>query len=270
MKKSEVQIFTTALAMNKDQRRFVADKYKDSLEEQKLVNLHVINCITQLEKSCQTILEDMRKQEKALNLQKKMQRQNYLHLRDIFLEMARTSSNYKTYIKKQERSLHAINEHINKQDGFNKLLTRRSHKQYELLNRLEQSVHNHDNYFESVLNQLEKNAMYNQAALEKQDTLEKMNEIILKNMKQQELQLEEAFEEVKSLLEKVLEVKGNMRTLISSLPPNYPIKQVIVEGVAISLENFLFVNNKLDIAYFSDGLETISVAIGNIEAIRWE
>lgn len=208
MKKSEVQIFTTALAMNKDQRRFVTDQYKDSLEEQKLVNLHVISCITQLEKSCQTILEDIRKQEKALNLQKKIQRQNYLHLRDIFLEMARTSSNYKTYIKKQERSLHLINEHINKQEGFNKLLTRRSHTQHETLNQLQQSVYNHDNYFESILNQLEKNAKNNQTTLEKQDTLEKMNEDILRNMKQQEVQLEEAFVEVKALVEKVLQVKG--------------------------------------------------------------
>ena len=54
-----------------------------------------------------------------------------------------------------------------------------------------------------------------------------MNEILLKNMKQQEIQLEEAFEEVKILLEKVLQVKESISSLLSSLPPNYPIKQII-------------------------------------------
>ncbi|TQR16542.1 hypothetical protein [Psychrobacillus soli] len=218
MKESKVQIFSTALAMNKDQRLFVTDQYKDSLEEQKAANLHVMNCITQLENTCQTILGDIRKQEQAFNLQKKIQRQNYLHLRDIFLEMARTSNSYKSYIKKQEHSLLTMNEHINKQDNFNKLLTKRSHKQYELLNRLQQSVNKHDNYLETIWNQLQKNQLDNQTSLEKQETLQKLNEIILKNMKQQELQLDEAFEEVKNLLESVLQVKGSINTLLSTLP----------------------------------------------------
>ena len=74
--------------MKKDQSRFVTDQLKDSLEEQKSVNLHVMKCITKLEKSCQTILGDIRKQEKAFNLQKRIQRQNYLNLKDIFMEMA--------------------------------------------------------------------------------------------------------------------------------------------------------------------------------------
>ncbi|MFJ8066663.1 hypothetical protein ACIQYS_18885 [Psychrobacillus sp. NPDC096426] len=256
MKESKVQLFSAALAMNKDQGRFVTNQYKDSLEEQKAVNLHLMNCITQLEKSYQTILEDIRKQEKAFNLQKRSQRQNYLHLKDIFLEMARTSNSYRSYIKKQERSLHTMNEYINKQDGFNKLFTRRSHSQYELLNRLQQSVNKHE--------------LYNKTAMEKQDTLEKMNEIMLKNMKQLELQLEEAFEEVKILVEKVLQVKESIRTLLCSLPPNYPIKQVIVGGVAIPLESLVFVNNETDIATFSNGTETISIPLQNIDTIHWE
>ena len=89
-------------------------------------------------------------------------------------------------------------------------------------------------------------------------------------MKQQELQLEEAFEEVKRLLEKVLQVKGSIRTLIASLPPNYPVKQVIVGGTSIPLESFVFVNKDTDIANFSNGTETISIPIQNIDTIHWK
>lgn len=326
MKESKVHLFSKALAQSNNQQHFVTNHYVEFFEEQKSINQHLLNRISQLDMSCQSILDDIHKQEIAFHDQTTNHKRNYLHLKNMLFDIAQTSKNYRTYINNQERSIQTIHDHLIKQNNINKLIVRRSDRQSNSLNHLHQSVDNqesfnkkmalkHDKYFETVLEQLEKNNVFNNRITETQDKLERKNEILLENVKQQLIQQEkinhlqadfdkqkevmnnlsskqeslqkmnevilenmklleklqaEKLGEVKSLLEKTPQVRGNISRLLSSLPPNYPIKQITTEGTAIPLEKLLLVKEKEGIAIFSNGTEIISIAIENIETIHWE
>lgn len=326
MKESKVHLFSKALAKSNNQHHFVTNRYVEFFEEQKSINQHLLNCISQLDKSCQSILDDIHKQETAFHLQTTNHKRNYLHLRNMLFEIAQTSKNYRTYINNQEQSIQTINDHLSKQNNINKLIVRRSYRQSNSLNHLHRSVDKqesfikkmalkHDKNFETILEQLEKIDVFNNRITEtqnnleqknevllenvklqliqqekinqlqgdfdkqkevmnnlsiKQDSLQEMNEVILENMRLQEKLQVKKLEEVKSLLAKILKVKGNISRLLSSLPPNFPIKQVTTDGTAIPLEKLLLVKEKEGIAIFSNGTEIISIAIDNIETIQWE
>ena len=76
--------------------------------------------------------------------------------------------------------------------------------------------------------------------------------------------------EIKDSIEKLLIVKGNLGILLSKLPPDYPLKQIVVGGVPIEVEKLILVNHKTGIAFFSNGMQTISFDIEKIEAIHWD
>lgn len=349
MKESKVQLYSEALAKTNNQHYSVTNQYLDLLEEQKTVHLRLMDRFSQLDKSCQTILEDIHKQKTVFDTQTKSQRNNYLQLRSILIEATRS---YEAYLNKQERSIRAINEHLTQQIRFNELTIERTNSQDKALNQLQISINRQKNflnnfaikqryYNETVLDQLEKSDLYYTQSIEKQNAFEQMNETILANMqiqlaKQEEVykrlqssldiqknflrnlsikhnhqyehiwkhleayseyvkktaetkdelkqmsekilknmnvlerQQEAAFHEVNKLLRNVIDKKEAITKILTALPPNYPIKQVITGGISIPVEKLLLVNEKKGIAYFSNGIGTITISIGKLDAIQWE
>lgn len=92
----------------------------------------------------------------------------------------------------------------------------------------------------------------------------------LENIIEIDAQQVEALSGVKESIEKLLGVKGNLGILLSKLPPDYPIKQIVVGGVSVTVEKLIIVNQKTGIATFAKGTQTISFDIEKIEAIHWD
>lgn len=99
--------------------------------------------------------------------------------------------------------------------------------------------------------------------------LEKVK-VNLENIKEVDAQQSEALSEVKESIEKLINIRGNLGTLLSKLPPDYPLKQIVVGGVPIAVEKLILINQKTGIAFFSNGMQTISFDIEKIEAIHWD
>ena len=106
--------------------------------------------------------------------------------------------------------------------------------------------------------------------MDRQDSLIRLNEKMLDNLNKQYTQQENSLKEIKESIEKTLYSKGNIDRFLSKLPPNYPITEVTVSGLAIAVEKIIQINQKTGIAFFSNGTQTISVDIEKIEAIKWE
>ena len=99
--------------------------------------------------------------------------------------------------------------------------------------------------------------------------LEKIK-VNLENIKEVDAQQSEALSEVRESIETLINIRGNLGTLLSKLPPDYPLKQIVVGGVSIAVEKLVLVNQKTGIAFFSNGMQTISFDVEKIEAIHWD
>lgn len=462
MKESKVHLVSTALAKNNNQNHFYTNHYLEFLEEQTSVNHHLMNCVSQLDQSCKTILSDIRKQNIALNKLNNNHKYDYVNLKKILFNLAQTTRGYGSHLQKQEYTLQAINEHLDNQSKFNELISKRATNHDKVLNQLQGSINRqrnflnnfaikHNSSFESIkhqlgyqeevnaqlqnrldiqkdciqnvleeqkrfftivsnfseeqnrfhkissikqdhlihknketfnslqsqldhqkesfnllheqlyrqkevindfsenqksqfdlvfnklkeqnqfnkqssekqklseemdelileeinlqitqqddiynylqdslnrqqgfllqlsdnqnrqlekiTNSLESHHTLNKKSIDKQDSLIQLNEQMLDNINKQCNQQEESLKEIKELIEKTLYSKGNIGRFLSKLPPNYPITEVIVSGLAIAVEKIILVNQKTGIAFFSNGTQTISVDIEKIEAIHWE
>ncbi|MEK3979073.1 hypothetical protein MKY37_08220 [Psychrobacillus sp. FSL K6-2836] len=123
---------------------------------------------------------------------------------------------------------------------------------------------------EKITNNLESHYLLNKKSMDRQDSLIRLNEKMLDNLNKQYTQQENSLKEIKESIEKTLYSKGNIDRFLSKLPPNYPITEVTVSGLAIAVEKIIQINQKTGIAFFSNGTQTISVDIEKIEAIKWE
>lgn len=254
MNESKAQLFPSALAKNNNRNHFVTNQHQAFIEEQQAINKQLKNCIEQLDKSYQTILEALQKQETTFSTQLRSQRHHYLQLKNMLHE---TSGNFETYVNKQVRSINLLNKRLGKQAVIGKMIVNRTD---EVSNRLQQSV----NKQELLLKNIDKKQdIYAKKLLEQLETNE---DALTNSIKKQD----QTMEEIKSLFDKISSAKGSLSQLLSSLPPNYPVKQIIVEGVAISVEALLFVNTTTGLAFFTTDNDTFSVAIDKIEAILWE
>lgn len=301
MKESKVHLVSSALASNNNQSHFATDRYLEFVEEQKLVNEALMNSVSQ-------ILQDIRKQAASFTIEKRAHRNNYLYLKNTLLQTAKTSKSVEAHLnrqvsfykqvlgrsKDQDEVLVRLQRSVNRQKMFlNNLVIKQDSYYNSILEKFEenntinenslekQDLHEVfdeqkklsiklDNYYENVSNYLKEHNASFEKSLEKQEVLTKQNEIILENLKRQEVHQEKAIYEVKKLLEKFLLIKSGIIKLLSSLPPNYPIKQIVAGGVSIPVESLLLVNKKTGKAFFSNGIKTISIDVEKIEAIHWE
>ena len=179
MKESEVHLFSTAFAKNNNRSHFVSNPYIELLEEQKSLNLHYTEYFSQLSDLCQTILSKVQEQEIALNAQKRTLRINYLSLRNALIENAQTT-------KKN-------NFDLGKLSNSHKMIIEQLRKQREVLDIMHRRIVRQKNYLNNSSITQNKNIKY---SLEKYDSLEKMNETILNNIKLQKEEQEHFFQKI--------------------------------------------------------------------------
>ncbi|WP_391206788.1 hypothetical protein [Psychrobacillus sp. L4] len=176
MKESKVHLFSTALGMNNNRSHVVTSPYEELLAEQKSLNLHYMEHSSHLRDLCQTILGKIQEQEIAINGQKRIQRQNYLNLRNMLFGTAQTT-------KKS-------NFHIEKLTDSNKRIMEQSRKQGEVLNILHRRIVRQKNFLNnSSINQ----SRYMKNSMEKYNSLEQMNKTILNNIMLQKEEQERFF-----------------------------------------------------------------------------
>jgi hypothetical protein len=157
----------------------VSNPYIELLEEQKSLNLHYTEYFSQLSDLCQTILSKVQEQEIALNAQKRTLRINYLSLRNALIENAQTT-------KKN-------NFDLGKLSNSHKMIIEQLRKQREVLDIMHRRIVRQKNYLNNSSITQNKNIKY---SLEKYDSLEKMNETILNNIKLQKEEQEHFFQKI--------------------------------------------------------------------------
>ncbi|WP_419960761.1 hypothetical protein [Psychrobacillus sp. BM2] len=159
----------------------------------------------------------------------------------------------KLQIIQQDDLYNYLQDSLNRQQGFLMQLSDSQNRQLE-----------------KITNNLESHYAVNKQSMDRQDSLIRLNEQMLDNLNKQCTHQESSLKEIKELIEKTLYSKGNIGRFLSKLPPNYPITEVTVSGLAIAVEKIILINQKTGIAFFSNEMQTISVDIEKIEAIKWE
>ena len=209
------------------------------------------------------------------------------------------SNSFQAQIDHQEDMFELINEQFNRQQEILVELSERQNKQFDLVvyqlkeqnnfnsqlsKKQELSEEMDELIFEEIKLQItQQDDIYNylQDSLNRQqgfllqlsDNLNRQLDKVktsLENIKGVDAQQVEALSEIKESIEKVLYVKSNLGLLLSKLPPNYPLKQIVVGGVPIAVEKLVLVNLKTGIASFSNDMQTISFDVEKIEAIQWD
>ncbi|MCK1996974.1 hypothetical protein MPH47_06985 [Psychrobacillus psychrodurans] len=430
MKESKVHLVSAALEKNNNQDHFYNNPHLEFLEKQTSVNNHLMNCVSQLDQSCNTILKDIRDQNIILNKLNNNHRYDYGNIKKILLNFAQTSKESKSQLQKVGQTLQVIHVHLDNQSEFNDVTNKRTKNLERALTKLQGSVnrqrnflnnfaikqnssfdninaqlgqhgkqfdtqreiiqnvieeqkrfftivsknlkeqnllhkiysgkqddliHNNtilsndilskidhqaeifnllneqfnrqkeilielsetqNNQFDLIVNQFKEQNDFNNCLSEKQELSEEMDELIfeeiklqitqqddiynylqdslnrqqgfllqlsdnqnrqlkkvtdsLGNIKETEVRHNDTLTEVKASIEKILYAKGNIGRHLSKLPPDSPIKQVILSGVAIPVEKLVLVNQNTGIAFFASGTQTISIDIEKIEGIHWE
>lgn len=59
-------------------------------------------------------------------------------------------------------------------------------------------------------------------------------------------------QELKKQIDNLSNHKNSYREFLKTLPPNYPVNNILVNGTLIKTSNFININPKNDIAYFLD------------------
>ena len=185
MKESKVHLFSTALEMNNNRNHIVTSPYIEFLEEQKSLNLHYMEQSSHLRDLCQTILDKIQDQEIAVDEQKKVQRQNYLNLRNMVIGTAQATKKYNFYIGKLTDSNKRIMEQSRKQGDVLNILHRRIVRQKNFLNN-------------SSINQ----SRYMKDSTERYNSLEQMNKTILNNIMLQKEEQERFFSDFLEMFNK--------------------------------------------------------------------
>ncbi|WP_391119286.1 hypothetical protein [Psychrobacillus sp. L3] len=185
MKESMVHLFSTALGMNNNRKHVVTSPYIELLEEQKSLNLHYMEQSSHLRDLCQTILDKVQDQEIAVDEQKRIQRQNYLNLRNMVIGTAQTTKKYSF--------------HIGRLTDSNKRIMEQSKKQGEVLNILHRRIVRQKNFLNnSSVNQ----SRYMKNFMEKYSSLEQMNKTILDNIMLQKEEQERFFSDFLEMFNK--------------------------------------------------------------------
>lgn len=258
--------------IQKQDANFNAHKNKERQYHLQLKNiLRKISLATQAiqdssanqEGSIQKIMDQLTKQAEVSS---KLQN-SIIHQRASLKNLASHQNNYfehimkwleeqdirqKTLFEKQYGATQGVLEKINMQN------VRLQHKFGKL-----------DGFYETATNQFEENKSLNITILEKQDASELGQQQLMLNMEAQGIRQEQVLNDVKDLLRKLKEAKGSINKLLSSLPTNYPIKQLVVSGEKIPVRSFVMSNENTGVAIFSNDTESIYVAIDKIEAIYW-
>lgn len=213
--------------------------------------------------SIQTIMDQLVKQEE---LSWKLQK-NFMNHRASLRKLAINQNNYFDHIMEELED-----QDIRQKTNFKKQLSA-AQQVLEGINMQQVRLQNHfskqDSFYATVTDQLEENKRIDTTLLEKQDIIELQQQQLKKDMEMLGTQQDETSGCIKNVLEKLIQAKESINKLLLSLPPNYPIKQLIVSGETISIKSFVLFKEKMGVAIFSNGTESIYVAVDKIDAIYW-
>lgn len=80
---------------------------------------------------------------------------------------------------------------------------------------------------------------------------------------------ENTIAELKGKLEKHSSKKSPFHELFKTLPPNYPVQEVLLNGVLVPVTRFLNINEQGDIAHFSEEDTIKSLSMDKIDGVYW-
>lgn len=79
-----------------------------------------------------------------------------------------------------------------------------------------------------------------------------------------------ANQEVLEVLNQLLQTKGALKVLLKTLPPNYPLSGITIEGQMITVDRFVYLNKKTNIVYFLQGTSMITVDVNKLSSIHFK
>lgn len=228
-----------------NQDRFVWNPYVEFIREQNGVNAQLMASVEKLERLCGKILD-------VVSNQQHVHRNRYLHLRDRIWEVHEK-------LRAESVRQDAIREELGKQ-GEAVFRLRKSLQNHRMSMR-EFTIHQYDDLHD-VLDMLDKISTDHVKIGE-------MQEKVINKLEEQEVQRKREAEEVEKSIGKILLAKKSIGTLLATLPPTYPIQQIVVDGGTIDVDHLLNVDETKGVAYFSSSTGIVTVSIDKLDAIHW-
>lgn len=234
-----------------EQKRFFTIVSKN-LEEQNL--MHKIYSAKEEQLTSPTHLEEMVKQiNEQFNKQK-----------EILNNLSETQNNqyqlFSSQFKEQNHFNNQVNEKLELSEEMDELI----------FEEIKHQITQQDDIYNYLQDSLNRQQGFLLQLSDNQDRQLEKVKVSLKNIKEVDAQQSEVLSDVKDSIERLLYIKGNLGILLSKLPPDYPLKQIVVGGVSVAVEKLISINKKTGIAFFSNGIETISFDLEKIEAIHWD
>lgn len=221
-----------------NQNRFVWNPYMAFMKEQRETNEHLVVVVNRLEQVCGRLLDIVSRQQNS-------HRNRYFQLRDRIWEV--------------QEKLHSDSV---KQDTFREELG----KQGEAVFRLRKSLQNHRmSMREFTLNQYDD--MHE--VLDMLDRIGSDNAKVIGKLEAQGIQQLQEVQSVEKSIDKILDAKKSIGRLLSKLPPEYPVKEIVVDGTVMPVIYLLNVDEKKGTAFFMTETGIVTVAIDELDAIRW-
>ncbi|WP_339251512.1 hypothetical protein NSQ43_15090 [Sporosarcina sp. FSL W8-0480] len=221
-----------------NQNRFVWTPYMAFMKEQRETNEHLVIVVNRLEQVCGRLLDIVSRQQNS-------HRNRYFHLRDRIWEV--------------QEKLHSDSV---KQDTIREELG----KQGEAVFRIRKSLQNHRmSMRDFTLNQYDD--MHE--ILDMLNRIESDNAKVIGKLETQEIHQLQEVDSVEKSVEKILHAKKSIGRLLSKLPPQYPVKEIVVDGKVMPVVNLLNVDEKKEVAFFTAETGVVSVAIAELDAIQW-
>jgi len=228
-----------------NQDRFVWNPYVAFIKEQSGVNAQLMASIERLEMLCSKMLD-------IVSHQQHVHRNRYIHLRDRIWEV---HEKLRAASVRQD----AIRDELGKQ-GEAVFRLRKSFQNHRMSIR-EFTINQYDDLHD-VLDMLDRMSSHHAK-------LEEMQEKVIDKLEEHDLQRKREAEEVEKSIGKILHAKKSIGMLLSTLPPNYPIKRIVADGMTIDVDHLLNVDQKKGVAYFSAPSGIVTVAIDKLDAIHW-
>ncbi|MFC5604231.1 hypothetical protein [Sporosarcina koreensis] len=228
-----------------NQDRFVWNPYVEFIREQNDVNAEMMAAIDKLERLCVKILDVVSKQQQV-------HRNRYLHLRDRIWEVHEK-------LRSESIRQDAIREELGKQ-GEAVFRLRKSIQNHRMSMR--EFTYNQYDDLHDVLDMLDRISADHAKIGE-------MHEKVINKLEEQDVQRKRESEEVEKSIGKILLAKKSIGALLATLPPTYPIQQIVLEGGTIDVDHLLNVDEHKGVAYFSSPTGIVTASIEKLDAIHW-
>lgn len=268
MKKGDVQLFTSKLNKNNHQHTSVYNEQLEQLQTQEFLNTSLTKQVNALHQSSLGMINSIKNQEAEFERRGKIEKQHRLYLKQVINHMAYTIEQFELQLRQQNKLIKKLTENVNEQNEQDNIrkLEHKVDKQRGVLRNLSRKQ---SYFFDEIIRKMDKETKVNKEAIMHQKELSQQYTRLEDNMKQQFSKQTIHIDELKTYLLQLLQAHKNIQKVLALLPPNYPIKQVIVNGEKIRVTHFLFFNEATGIAYFALENETISIIVHKIEAIYW-